>query len=99
MPYQSPMRTAPTTARLEARLPPDVHAMLKRAATIEGRTLTDFVVSAARDAARRTIEVNDIIRLSQEDQRRIAEAIIDPPEPTAVLRRAFERHTALFGPE
>ncbi len=33
-----------TTARLEARLPNDVHALLNRAAEIEGRTLTDFVV-------------------------------------------------------
>jgi hypothetical protein len=43
--------TPQTTARLEARLPNDVHALLKRAAEIEGRTLTDFVVSAAREAA------------------------------------------------
>ena len=38
-----------TTARLEARLPADVHALLKRAAEVQGRTLTDFVVTAARD--------------------------------------------------
>ena len=37
-----------TTARLEARLPVEAHAMLKRAAEIEGRTLTDFVVAAAQ---------------------------------------------------
>ena len=35
------------TARLEARLPPEIHAMLKRAAEIEGRALTDFVVTGA----------------------------------------------------
>ena len=41
--------------------------MLKRAAEIEGRTLTDFVVTAARDAAMRTIEEAAVIRLSIED--------------------------------
>ena len=69
-----------TTARLEARLPNDVHALLKRAAEIEGRTLTDFVVSAAREAACRTIEATEIIRLSVEDQRQIAKALLNPPK-------------------
>ncbi len=37
----------PRMARLEARLPGEIHALLKRAAELEGRTLTDFVVAAA----------------------------------------------------
>jgi uncharacterized protein (DUF1778 family) len=91
------MPKPPPTARLEARLPPDIHALLKRAAEIEGRTLTDFVVSAAREAAVRAIEAAEILRLSAEDQRLIAEAILHPPEPTAALRRAFQRRDELFG--
>jgi uncharacterized protein (DUF1778 family) len=83
-------------ARLEARLPADVHALLKRAAEIEGRTLTDFVVTAARAAARRTIEETQIIRLSLEDQRAIMAAVINPPEPTPALRRAFQLHRKLI---
>ena len=38
------------TARLEARLPHEVMARLKRAAEIQGRSLTDFVVGAADEA-------------------------------------------------
>ena len=87
------------TARLEARLPAEVHAMLKRAAKIQGRSLTDFVVAAARDEARRTVEDTEIIRLSAEDQRRFAAALLDPPEPNAALRRAFEHRRRLVGPE
>ena len=87
-----------TTARLEARLPADVHALLKRAAELQGRTLTDFVVTAARDAACRAIEEAGIIRLSVEDQRQLAEAILNPPEPAPALRRAFARRHELFGP-
>lgn len=85
------------TARLEARLPSEVHALLKRAAEIQGRSLTDFVVSAARDAAFRTIEETEILRVSVEDQRAIAEAILNPPEPTPALQRAFEQRKKLFG--
>ncbi|MBI1353172.1 MAG: DUF1778 domain-containing protein [Acidobacteria bacterium] len=84
-------------ARLEARLPADVHTLLKRAADMQGRTLTDFVVSAARDAALRTIEEVEIVRLSLEDQRRVADALLDPPEPAPALRRAFERRRELLG--
>ncbi len=85
------------TARLEARLPVHIHAMLKRAAEIQGRTLTDFVVTASSEAARQTIESNDIIRLSMDDQRLFAESILNPPEPTAALYRAFDKHRELFG--
>ncbi|MBI4905538.1 MAG: DUF1778 domain-containing protein [Acidobacteria bacterium] len=88
-----------TTARLEARLPADIHALLKRAAEMQGRTLTDFVVSAAREAAVRAIEEIEIIRLSAEDQRLIAEAMLNPPEPSPALRRAFRRRDELFGPK
>ena len=87
-----------STARLEARLPLDVHALLKRAAELQGRTLTDFVVTAARDAACRTIEEAEIIRLSLEDQRLLSQALLHPPEPSSALRRAFERRHKLLGP-
>ena len=86
------------TARLEARLPADIHALLKRAAEVQGRTLTDFVVTAAREAAIRAIEEVEILRLSAADQRIIAEAILNPPEPSPALHRAFQRRKKLFGP-
>lgn len=92
------MDKAPSTARLEARLPADIHALLKRAAEIEGRTLTDFVVTAARDAAVRTIEETEIVRLSVKDQRLIARAILNPPPPADALRWAFRRRKTLLGP-
>lgn len=87
------------SARLEARLPLDVHATLKRAAQIQGRSLTDFVVAAAHQAALETIEQIDVIRISAEDQRRFAEALIDPPKPNAALLRAVEHHRRLVGGE
>jgi uncharacterized protein (DUF1778 family) len=97
LPYTWSMEKVSTSARLEARLPADIHALLKRAAEIEGRSLTDFVVTAARQAACRTIEETEIIRLSVEDQRQITEAILHPPQPAPALRRAFKRRRELFG--
>lgn len=56
-------------------------------------------VAASSEAARQTVEATEIIRLSVEDQRLFAESIINPPEPNAALRRAFEKHRELFGTE
>lgn len=95
LPYHVVMAHAPTTARLEARLPANVHRLLKRAAEIQGRTLTDFVVASAHDAACRTIEAAEVVRLSVEDQQRLARAILKPPAPAPALRRAFQRRRAL----
>lgn len=82
-----------TTARLEARLPRAVYATLKRAAELKGRTLTDFVVTAAHDAARQALEEESVIRLSAEDQKRFAEALLNAPNPNAALRKAKRRHS------
>ena len=97
MPYRLDMDEEIAAARLEARLPADIHALLKRAAEVQGRTLTDFVVTAAREAAIRAIEEVEIIRLSAQDQRIIAEAILNPPKASPALRLAFERRRKLFG--
>ena len=90
------MSQEPTrTARIEARIAPDVLAIVKRAAEIQGRSVSDFVVSAAQEAAHRTIEETQIIRLSVEDQRAFADAILNPPEPTPALKRAAARYRRL----
>jgi uncharacterized protein (DUF1778 family) len=83
------------TARLEARITPDALAVVKRAAEIQGRSVSDFVVAAAQEAAHRTIEETQIIRLSVEDQRALAEAILNPPEPAPALVRAAEHYRRL----
>ena len=44
-------------------------------------------------------EQTEIIRLSIEDQRQIAEAIINPPEPGPALLRAVRHYRELFGVE
>jgi len=93
------MPSATSTARLEARISTELHAMLKRAAEIQGRTMTDFVVSAVQEAAQRAIEQAEVIRLSQTDSQRFAEALLSPPPPTPALERAFQRRRRLVAAE
>lgn len=85
------------TERLEARIAPEVHAVVKRAAELQGRSVSDFVVAAAQDAANRAIAEAQIIRLSVDDQRLIADSIVDPPPPSDALRRAAAAHRRLMG--
>ena len=86
------------TTRLEARITPDALAVVRRAAEIEGRSVSDFVVTAAREAARRTIEETHLIRISVEDQRRFVELLIDPPAANPALERARQAHADLIRP-
>lgn len=85
---QEPTRTS----RIEARISPDALAIVKRAAEIQGRSVSDFVVAAAQEAAHRTIEETQIIRLSIEDQEAFAEAVLNPPPLAQAMERAIERY-------
>jgi uncharacterized protein (DUF1778 family) len=94
---RTPLRhQANRSARLEARIAPDVLALVKRAAELQGRSVSDFVVAAAQDVAHRTIEQSHIIRLSVEDQRRFVELLLDPPKPAPALKRARAAHRRLI---
>ena len=79
-----------------ARITPDALATVKRAAEIQGRSVSDFVVAAAQEVANRTIEETHIIRLALEDQKLFIESILNPPEPTPALLRAAEAHRRLI---
>lgn len=88
-------RTKTMPARLEARISPDLHSTVKRAAELQGRTVTDFVVHALQVAASQAIEQADQLRLARSDQEAFARALIAPPKPNAALRRAFARASKL----
>lgn len=77
-------------ARLKARVSPDVRSLLKRAAEIEGRSLSDFVITAARKAAEKTVVQADMITLSYDDQLRFELALIDPPPLAPAMERSID---------
>lgn len=88
-------QTSTRTTRLEARISPEALAIVRRAAEIQGRSLSDFVVSAAQEAAQRAIEEAQVLRLAVEDQEALVAAILNPPEPNDALRRAAAAHRRL----
>jgi uncharacterized protein (DUF1778 family) len=84
------------TARIEARIAPDSIEIIRRAAEIQGRSISDFMVAAAQEAAQKTVEAVEVLRLSRQAQEQLAALLMTPPAPPAALDRAFERHRALI---
>ena len=84
------------SARIEARIAPDTLRVARRAAELQGRSISDFVVAAAREAAYRTIDEAQIIHLSVEDQQRFVELLLKPPVLAPALKRAKKAHARLI---
>lgn len=84
------------TARVEARIAPDALAVVRRAAELQGRSISDFLVAAALKDAHQTIEDAQIIRLSVDDQQRFAELLLDPPPLAPAMQRALKARKRLI---
>lgn len=97
MPQRAAMakRSSPTrNERLEARVSADQKDLFLRAAELQGRTLTDFVIASVHEAAVRTIEDMQSIQLTAQESRAFAEAVLNPREPTPRLKVAAQRYIA-----
>jgi uncharacterized protein (DUF1778 family) len=84
------------TSRIEARIAPDALAVVRRAAEIQGRSISDFVVAAAQEAAQKTVAEVEVIRLSRDAQEQFVSLLLNPPPPSDALLRALERHNSLI---
>jgi uncharacterized protein (DUF1778 family) len=83
--------------RLEARITLEQKDLLARAAALLGRSLTDFVVTAAYETATRTVREHDAMILSDRDRKVFVNALLNPPAPGARLRKAARRYRQHFG--
>jgi uncharacterized protein (DUF1778 family) len=87
------MSSAIKLERLEARITPEDKRTLERAAELSGRKLTDFVVSAAREAARDTIQrYEGMVLTDVRDREAFVTAMLAPPAPNDKLRAAAARY-------
>ena len=78
--------------RFDARLNEDQKTLIQRAADLEGRTMTDFVLHSAEAAAERTIQERVMLILSARETEAFVNAILNPAEPGRVLRTAAEHY-------
>lgn len=80
------------TARLETRVTTEQKALFQRAADLTGRSLTDFILSSAREVAARTVREHDVLTLSRRDREVFVRALLRPPAPSRRLRQAASRY-------
>jgi uncharacterized protein (DUF1778 family) len=80
------------TYRFDARLNEEQKLLIQRAADLEGRTMTDFVLHSAEAAAERTIENRAMLVLTARETEAFADAILNPADPGRILRRAAREY-------
>lgn len=90
-----PVKAEVKSARLEARIKPELRTLIQRAANLEGRKVSEFVTDALQHAAQQAIAEAQVLRLSIADQELFAKVLLAPPEPAPALRRAFARRREL----
>lgn len=74
--------------RFEARISADKKTVLKNAADLSGRTLTDFVMNSAYAEAIRVIQEYQQLRLSVVDREVFIQALLNPPSASKDLLKA-----------
>lgn len=84
-------------ARLEARVSTEQKALFQQAAALSSRTLSEFVVASAQEAAARIIQTHDSIALTRDEQIRFVSALLAPPAPNAKLKKAARQYRAQTG--
>ena len=63
--------------RLEARVTAEQKSLIERAAALQGRSVTDFVLTSVQDAARRAIEEYNQLALSVRDSEVFVDALLN----------------------
>ena len=83
--------------RLEARISRAQKELFVRAAELQGRSLTDFLIASAQEAALETVRTHDSLRLSDRDRQAFVSALLSSPAPSKALVRAAKRYRERTG--
>jgi uncharacterized protein (DUF1778 family) len=83
--------------RLEARVTAEQKRLIERAAALQGRTVTDFVLTSVQDAARRAIEEHNQLALSVRDSEAFVDGLLNPKPVNNRLRNTVRRYRERAG--
>ena len=76
-----PTTLANESARINLRTSAEAKAMIERAATLMGTTVSSFMLQNAFEAARRIVSETDTLLLTQRDFETFTASIEKPPKP------------------
>lgn len=92
---------APDIVRIDARVPCHIKETMTIAAAMQGLTQTDFLISAINELAQKVITEHNVIQLCLEDQKVLAEALLNEEEPDMSrfdrLRQAADEYSRRVG--
>lgn len=80
--------------RLDARVTPEQKRLLVKAAALKGSSLTEFLVSSAQEAAYRTIQEHEVIKLGERDRQVFVDALLSEREPSEEAKQAAREYLA-----
>ncbi len=83
--------------RLEARVTAEQKSQIERAAALQGRSVTDFVLTSVQEAARRAIEDHARLALSIRDSEAFVDALLSPKLVNDRLRETVRRYREQSG--
>jgi uncharacterized protein (DUF1778 family) len=83
--------------RLEARISKAQKQLFVRAAALQGRSLTDFLVTSAQEAAVETVRAHESLRLGERDRQAFVSALLSPSAPSKALLQAAKRYRQRAG--
>ncbi|MBV9266076.1 MAG: DUF1778 domain-containing protein [Acidobacteriaceae bacterium] len=75
---------------LNMRIKPEMRSLLDMAAELTGKTLTDFVLDAARQAAQSALLDRSVIPLEGKAYKAFVALLNAPPQPNERLRKSLQ---------
>ena len=78
--------------RVNLRISDAAKRRIEQAASVEGKTVSGFIVSSALEHAEKAIERHETMALGRADAMRFFEAVANPPAPSDRLRAAMDEH-------
>ena len=88
------MRTTTDTKqeRINLRLKRGAKRALERAASFEGKTVSNFILTSALAHAEKTIQNHEVMSLNNQDSEAFFNALVKPVRFNKKLAAAFEEH-------
>jgi uncharacterized protein (DUF1778 family) len=83
-------------ARLNIRIRPDIKDRIEKAASISGKTITDFAVSALSETADEILDHYHVTELSNRDRDIFLNILDQKSKPNDLLVRAAKTHKRLI---
>lgn len=85
------------SSRFEVRITKEFREKLAQVALLEGRSMSEVMITATNEALENKIKNRAVVTLSIQAQEDFAAALLNPPKPTEALKKAKEHHKKLFG--